>query len=158
MGYIARISLDANNPGNGMGGSTKRAVSVALPAGIPDNTVPTACGGGAYVPTGAAPDATPSVARRGTALTASLGAVGFANIGKNRHLHQRTLRLHSKRNRHCCLKHCHHGVRDERYYSGSNQFCTVSGGGDCCPRRRCSGGNGWPNCEHKHGYHCSHSG
>merc|ERR1739847_108783 len=81
--YIARISLDANNPGNGMGGSTKRAVAVALPAGIPDNTVPTACGGGAYVPTGAAPDATPSVARRGTALTASLGAVGFANIGKN---------------------------------------------------------------------------
>merc|ERR1711959_155560 len=75
--YIARVSLDANNPGNGMGGSTKRAVAVDLPAGIPDNTVPTACGGGAYVPTGAPPDATPTVARRDAALTTALGAVGF---------------------------------------------------------------------------------
>merc|ERR1739848_820091 len=55
--YIARISLDANNPGNGMGGSTKRGVTAALPTGLGANTVPTACGGGMYVPPGAAPAA-----------------------------------------------------------------------------------------------------
>merc|ERR1712188_342887 len=85
--YIARISLDANLPGNGMGGSTKLA-TVDLPAGTTAGAVPTACGGGSYVPPGAPipSDGTPTAAE----LTASLlaknagaNAVAAANIGKN---------------------------------------------------------------------------
>merc|ERR1711959_634589 len=57
--YIARISLDANNPGNGMGGSTNRAVTADLPADTTANAVPTACGGGMYVPPGSLPSDTP---------------------------------------------------------------------------------------------------
>merc|ERR1719321_40682 len=66
--YIARISLDANNPGNGMGGSTNRAVTVDLPADTKANAVPTACGGGMYVPPGAAPGAAVTAAARLTTL------------------------------------------------------------------------------------------
>merc|ERR1739847_191450 len=66
--YIARISLDANNPGNGMGGSTKRAVTVDLPEDTTANAVPTACGGGMYVPPGAAPAAAVTAAARLTTL------------------------------------------------------------------------------------------
>jgi len=85
--YIARISLDANLPGNGMGGSTK-LTTVDLPAGTTANAVPTACGGGSYVPPGAPTpsDGTPTADE----LTASLlaknagtNAVAAANIGKN---------------------------------------------------------------------------
>ena len=52
--YMARMSLAANNPGNGLGGSTKRIGVTGLPANAannPDNTkglIPTACGGGMY--------------------------------------------------------------------------------------------------------------
>merc|ERR1712224_662935 len=50
--YIARVSLDANVPGNGFGGSTQR-VKVASPAASEDaaagnGLIPTACGGGLY--------------------------------------------------------------------------------------------------------------
>merc|ERR1712182_61571 len=50
--YIARVSLDANVPGNGFGGSTQR-VTVASPAASEDSAtgnglIPTACGGGLY--------------------------------------------------------------------------------------------------------------
>merc|ERR1711937_795979 len=50
--YIARVSLDANVPGNGFGGSTQR-VTVASPAASEDSDsgnglIPTACGGGLY--------------------------------------------------------------------------------------------------------------
>merc|ERR1711886_3848 len=50
--YIARVSLDANAPGNGFGGSTQR-VKVASPAASEDaaagnGLIPTACGGGLY--------------------------------------------------------------------------------------------------------------
>merc|ERR1712134_71922 len=50
--YIARVSLDANVPGNGFGGSTQR-VTVASPAASKDSAtgnglIPTACGGGLY--------------------------------------------------------------------------------------------------------------
>merc|ERR1719171_1654686 len=85
--YIARISLDANLPGNGMGGSTKLA-TVDLPAGTTAGAVPTACGGGSYVPPGAPipSDGNPTADE----LTASLlaknagtNAVAAANIGKN---------------------------------------------------------------------------
>jgi len=76
--YIARISLDANNPGNGMGGSTNRAVTVALPDGTTANAVPTACGGGMYVPPGAAASAAGvTIADRETTLAAQNGG-GFA--------------------------------------------------------------------------------
>merc|ERR1739848_665008 len=52
--YMARMTLAANNPGNGLGGSTKRIGVTGLPANAannPDNTkglIPTACGGGMY--------------------------------------------------------------------------------------------------------------
>merc|ERR1711937_423389 len=54
--YIARVSLHANVPGNGFGGSTKR-LAVASPAASKDaaadssdvnGLIPTACGGGLY--------------------------------------------------------------------------------------------------------------
>merc|ERR1711869_181002 len=58
--YIARVSLDANVPGNGFGGSTQR-VTVASPAASEDSAtgnglIPTACGG--EVPAGILPGAT----------------------------------------------------------------------------------------------------
>merc|ERR1711977_815922 len=84
--YIARISLDANLPGNGMGGSTKLA-TVDLPAGTTAGAVPTACGGGGYVRPGApAGDTTPIASERVTALLANNAGtndVAAANIGKN---------------------------------------------------------------------------
>merc|ERR1711904_346314 len=84
--YIARISLDANLPGNGMGGSTKLA-AVDLPAGPTAGAVPTACGGGGYVRPGApAGDTTPIASERVTALLANNAGtndVAAANIGKN---------------------------------------------------------------------------
>jgi len=84
--YIARISLDANLPGNGMGGSTKLA-TVNLPAGTTAGAVPTACGGGGYVRPGApAGDTTPIASERVTALLANNAGtndVAAANIGKN---------------------------------------------------------------------------
>merc|ERR1712144_167558 len=88
--YIARISLDANNPGNGMGGSTKRGVTAALPTGLGANTVPTACGGGMFVPNGAPYVADGNAAAMTLAKNAALLAqnaggvtVAFSNIGKN---------------------------------------------------------------------------
>merc|ERR1712072_404567 len=85
--YIARVSLDANLPGNGMGGSTKLA-TVDLPAGTTAGAVPTACGGGGYVPPGAPvpSDGTPLAAERVAALlakNAGTNAVAAANLGKN---------------------------------------------------------------------------
>merc|ERR1739848_940777 len=85
--YIARISLDANNPGNGMGGSTKRAVTVDLPADTTANAVPTACGGGMYVPPGSLPSDTPADAtsRDAKLLANNAGTVAaaFDGIGTN---------------------------------------------------------------------------
>jgi hypothetical protein len=49
--YIARVSLDAQLPGNGMGGSTKR-VTPDIPTGLTANAMPTACGAQAYVTPG----------------------------------------------------------------------------------------------------------
>merc|ERR1719359_660917 len=53
--YIARVSLGANNPGNGVGGSTKRIgvdspapAAAAYKADNAEGLVPTACGGGMY--------------------------------------------------------------------------------------------------------------
>merc|ERR1711959_116760 len=53
--YIARISLDANVPGNGMGGSAQRnkvadpaASTVANTANAANGKIPTACGAGVY--------------------------------------------------------------------------------------------------------------
>merc|ERR1712072_501529 len=53
--YIARISLDANVPGNGMGGSAQRikvadpaASTVANTADAANGKIPTACGAGVY--------------------------------------------------------------------------------------------------------------
>jgi len=85
--YIARISLDANLPGNGMGGSTKLA-TVDLPADTTAGAVPTACGGGSYVPPGAPiPDSNnPTEQSRLDSLeakNAGTNEVAAANIGKN---------------------------------------------------------------------------
>merc|ERR1711937_788432 len=74
--YIARVSLDANVPGNGFGGSTQR-VKVASPAASEDaaagnGLIPTACGGGLYYqafagkPGGAAGDNDPPPGGAGT--------------------------------------------------------------------------------------------
>merc|ERR1712224_1151174 len=53
--YIARISLDANVPGNGLGGSAQRikvadpaASTVANDANAANGKIPTACGAGVY--------------------------------------------------------------------------------------------------------------
>merc|ERR1712224_1138791 len=54
--YIARVSLDANLPGNGLGGSTKRLAvdspasskAAAAASSNVNGLVPTACGGGLY--------------------------------------------------------------------------------------------------------------
>merc|ERR1711959_12126 len=54
--YIARVSLDANVPGNGLGGSTKRLAvdspasskAAAAASSNANGLVPTACGGGLY--------------------------------------------------------------------------------------------------------------
>merc|ERR1739847_27157 len=85
--YIARISLDANNPGNGMGGSTNRAVTADLPADTTANAVPTACGGGMYVPPGSMPSDTPADAtsRDAKLLANNAGTVAaaFDGIGTN---------------------------------------------------------------------------
>merc|ERR1739847_3871 len=85
--YIARISLDANNPGNGMGGSTNRAVTADLPADTTANAVPTACGGGMYVPPGSMPSDTPAdeASRNAKLLANNAGTVAaaFDGIGTN---------------------------------------------------------------------------
>merc|ERR1739847_111187 len=78
--YIARVSLDAHLPGNGMGGSTKR-VSPDLPAGLTANAMPTACGAQAYVTPGQGTyAATP--ATLGNKVDGSIFAAKIPNSGQ----------------------------------------------------------------------------
>jgi len=87
--YIARVSLDANLPGNGMGGSTQSIVVKNPAASAASNAlnaangkIPAACGGGLYTLANAA-GGNPAAATFPPPSGTSPGSAGTLNSGKN---------------------------------------------------------------------------